>query len=308
MKKLVMMGALAAMAWAQEPTKTQDVQVFQMRTPAPEAGVTSDRMFVFQNGGPLPAIERMPLKAMKGAPYSAETTTETVQTLADGNRITTKQTAKVWRDGEGRTRQEMSILPTGFWTPEGKNVTITTINDPVSGKHYVVNNSESGSGSTLGTVRASASANTSSSGLSVIQFDSKSAGTKHVSVTASGSGVAHEMPSKSAKTESLGVQVIEGVQCDGVRETTTIPAGQIGNERPIEIVTERWTSKELGIDVLRKYADPRSGETTYKVTNIQRVEPLKSLFEIPAGESGDVVLEKVVPDGVERHITVRKPE
>jgi hypothetical protein len=84
-------------------------------------------------------------------------------------------------------------------------------------------------------------------------------------------------------TEQLGMQNIEGVDCEGTRTTTTIPAGAIGNERPIEIVYEKWYSKDLQMIVYSKHSDPRFGEQTYRLTNINRSEPDPSLFEVPAG-------------------------
>ena len=44
----------------------------------------------------------------------------------------------------------------------------------------------------------------------------------------------------TAKRESLGKQTMEGVQVEGTRTTRTIAAGEIGNDRPIDIVSERW--------------------------------------------------------------------
>ncbi len=82
--------------------------------------------------------------------------------------------------------------------------------------------------------------------------------------------------------EQLGKQNIEGVEAEGTRTTVTIPAGEIGNERAIEIVSERWYSPELQLVVMTRHSDPRSGETTYKLTNINRAEPAKSLFEVPS--------------------------
>jgi hypothetical protein len=82
--------------------------------------------------------------------------------------------------------------------------------------------------------------------------------------------------------EQLGKQIIEGVEAEGTRTTVTIPAGEIGNERPIEIVSERWYSPELQLVVMTRNSDPRTGETTYKLTNINRAEPAKSLFEVPS--------------------------
>jgi len=75
---------------------------------------------------------------------------------------------------------------------------------------------------------------------------------------------------------------MEGVQVTGVRTTQTIPVGKIGNDRPITIVTEVWTSPELKTIVLSKRNDPRMGEKTFKLTNIQRGEPDPSLFTVPS--------------------------
>jgi hypothetical protein len=82
--------------------------------------------------------------------------------------------------------------------------------------------------------------------------------------------------------ESLGKQMIEGVEAEGTRVTITIQAGKIGNERPIVTVNERWYSPELQTVVLSKNSDPRMGETTYKLTNIDRNEPDPALFQVPA--------------------------
>jgi len=84
------------------------------------------------------------------------------------------------------------------------------------------------------------------------------------------------------KTDTLGVQNIEGVEAEGTRTTTTIPAGAIGNERPIEIVYEKWYSKDLQMIVMSKHDDARIGEQTYRLTNIRRDEPSPSLFAPPA--------------------------
>jgi hypothetical protein len=85
-----------------------------------------------------------------------------------------------------------------------------------------------------------------------------------------------------ANTESLGSQTMEGVVANGVRTTRTIAAGQIGNERPISIVTEVWTSPDLKTIVSSKRDDPRMGEQTFRLTNIVRAEPDPSLFTVPS--------------------------
>jgi hypothetical protein len=86
----------------------------------------------------------------------------------------------------------------------------------------------------------------------------------------------------STKTEELGVQTIEGLQAEGKRTITTIPAGAIGNEKPIDIVYERWFSKDLDMIVSSKHSDPRFGDQVYRLTNITRAEPASSLFTVPA--------------------------
>lgn len=85
------------------------------------------------------------------------------------------------------------------------------------------------------------------------------------------------------RTEELGTQNIEGVDAEGTRTVTTIPAGAIGNERPIEITYEKWYSRDLQLVVMSKHNDPRFGEQTYRLTNIVRSEPDPSLFSLPSG-------------------------
>ena len=46
-------------------------------------------------------------RSVRGAPYCADAAHESVQQLADGNRIVRKQLTRLCRDGEGRTRQEL---------------------------------------------------------------------------------------------------------------------------------------------------------------------------------------------------------
>ena len=64
--------------------------------------------------------------------------------------------------------------------------------------------------------------------------------------------------------------------------THTIPAGYIGNEKPITIVTEHWYSKDLQMTVISKRSDPRFGETIYTLSNIQQSEPNAGLFAVPS--------------------------
>ena len=68
----------------------------------------------------------------------------------------------------------------------------------------------------------------------------------------------------------------------GRRRRGPIPAGQIGNDKPIEIVSERWYSPDLMLVVCSRHADPRSGERIYRLEDIKRDEPPADVFKVPA--------------------------
>ena len=109
------------------------------------------------------------------------------------------------------------------------------------------------------------------------------------------------MPGETPVVETLGTQFMEGVAVEGTKTTLTIPAGQIGNDLPINVVSERWFSPDLKVLVMSRQSDPRFGETTYRLTNINRSEPSPQLFEIPAdftvvdpGAQRDVIFERKI--------------
>jgi hypothetical protein len=230
-------------------------------------------------------------KPVKGAPYAAEAVTETTQTLADGNRITRKSSANVYRDSAGRTRREETMSALGPWAAGGDAPKVIFIQDPAASAGYhldpqthVAHKMPMGKGafffSQTGVV---------SSGQKNVTFQRMVApppGGAEVSGTM-GAVAALAVPGTKiskpdVKTESLGKQTIEGVEAEGTRSTATIPAGAIGNEMPISSVTERWYSTELQTVVMSRRSDPRFGETVYRLTNIQRGEQPASLFEVPA--------------------------
>ena len=90
------------------------------------------------------------------------------------------------------------------------------------------------------------------------------------------------LPAGKGERKSLGTRDFDGVKADGTQTTQTIPAGEIGNEKPIVIVSERWFSPELQLVVFARTRDPRAGETTYRLANLKRGEPPAELFKVPA--------------------------
>jgi hypothetical protein len=89
------------------------------------------------------------------------------------------------------------------------------------------------------------------------------------------------MPRGKGETKPMGSRDFAGVKADGTQTTHTIPAGEIGNEKPIVISSERWFSPELHVVVFARTVDPRVGETSYRLVNLKREEPSPDLFRIP---------------------------
>lgn len=204
-------------------------------------------------------------RTVKGSPYSAQFSTESTQILADGTRITRSSSGLVYRNAEGRTRREHKLGSLGPIPIEGEPKQLIFINDPVGGAHYVLDVQDH-------------------SARKLPFRDSPPAGPP----------AEFEGSPDPVKTESLGKQVIEGVEAEGTRSTITIPVGRIGNDRPLKIVSERWFSPELQIVVLSKHNDPFSGENVYRLSTINRDEPPLTLFEVPADYR---VTEERPPDG-----------
>ncbi len=242
-------------------------------------------------------------EVIKNAPYTANATTESTQTLADGNRITNKTAAFLARDGQGRTRREQTIGRMGPLHVEGPKVVF--INDPVTHTDYILRPDEhnariakrmeyrvtTANGGELNRIFVEGAPNRHEHELNGAEPDSKffvegelkSKIEMKIKQKQGPGGEPAGEPSDQVTHEVLPKQDIEGVSCEGRRETRTIPAGQIGNELPLQISTETWYSPELHVAVLKKHTDPRFGETVYRLTNIKVGEPDASMFQVPSG-------------------------
>ncbi len=247
-------------------------------------------------------------KLVKGAPYSATATTETTQTLSDGNQIIRRNQSMLYRDSEGRIRIEQTLETIGRWTADGEAQQSIIISDPVAGVSYILDPRTHTANKAVHPQKMPPGAEQSK----VFKINDKIVTQAEFEAAAAASGkmqrAQEELPvmrrkeasndpeltkklemlqpgkidAGQRKTISLGTQTIEGVTAEGTSSTFTIPVGEIGNTLPLEIVDETWYSPELQINVMTKHRDPRSGETTYRLTNINRGEPDRSLFEVPA--------------------------
>jgi hypothetical protein len=257
--------------------------------------------FEYRTIGPLET------KTVTGAPYTATAITTFTQTLADGTHITRTIQAQLARDSEGRTRREETISAVGPWTAGGSEQRMVNINDPVAQTHYVLRPDQQvvvkapapfiemsgmpgvpmGAG-TVGVTVAAGTAGVAVDGQArkVMEMARTKVATlaDNFVYSANESGVmVFSGADKKAQVEDLGDRVIEGVRAHGRQEKRTFAAGEIGNDRPIEVSSETWFSDELQTVVLSKRSDPRVGDNEYRLTNISRAEPAHSLFEVPAG-------------------------
>jgi hypothetical protein len=204
-------------------------------------------------------------RTVKGKPFSATEERHFLQVLGDGTRIETSETNRLYRDTEGRARVEEMNGTITIYDPVA-NFTVEL--DPAaktarrrSGANYFHYSSEGGSVSIT---------NMSPFGSSIV---TGRAGQNNQSAL---KGVMAET------TENLGSQSVNGVTAQGMRTTMTIPKGQIGNNKDIKVLTERWSSNDLQMLVKSINSDPRFGDTTYQLTKVVQSAPDQALFQIPA--------------------------
>jgi hypothetical protein len=218
-------------------------------------------------------------KVVKGAPFTALALSETRQTLADGTTITHKFENSLYRDADGRFRKESTLPAIGPLATSGKSHSFIVIMDPVAGATYTLDPERKLAHKMVARERGGPGTEKFGPGGDV-RFE-----------TGPGGAVRFERFEKridgdsdaDVKKESLGTQMINGVNAEGTRYTRTIPVGQIGNDRALTIVKEEWYSPDLQMIVQSKRNDPMFGQTVYSLTNIQRTEPSAGLFSVPAG-------------------------
>jgi hypothetical protein len=232
------------------------------------------------------SFEKGPVTPVQGAPYSATITNQSVQTLADGNRIVQTSNGSTARDSQGRTRQETALPPIGNLSAANAP-RLVFIHDTVAQTSYTLNLTDrtaqkipTFSIATMGPGPLGGATTTYMRMESGVPAGSGTLPLPPPPMAVQATLIENDQAQMS--TEDLGSKTMEGVIANGVRTTHTIPAGEIGNEKPISIVTEVWTSPDLKTVIYSKRNDPRMGEQTFQLTNIVRAEPDASLFRVPA--------------------------
>jgi hypothetical protein len=201
-------------------------------------------------------------KVVTGAPFSATVDIETTQVLSNGTHVDQKETENIARDSVGRTRREMTLSRIGPLAASGQAAHLAFVRDPAAGKNYILNEDKK----TVLTMSRPAEANGQGGGRHMMRQEQNG-------------------DNPNVQTTSLGTKVIDGLTVEGTRMTRTIPAGQIGNDKPIVITRDEWYSQDLQMVVSSTRSDPRFGTTTYQLTNINRSEPSQSLFTVPSDYS-----------------------
>jgi hypothetical protein len=184
-----------------------------------------------------------------GLPYSAEAITTVKLTMFDGNKIERSVTARLYRDSAGRIRREQAVVGLETLDPGNDVRAVVTIVDPVAGVIYTL-------------IPGSKTAHR----LAIAGWES-----------------ATFFNTTPTSFVDLGSKDIDGMKAVGRREIITIPAGKAGNEKPIDIVDERWESTELKVLLQSRHSDPRTGVVEYRLTKISRAEASPDLFKVPAG-------------------------
>jgi hypothetical protein len=242
----------AGIARTQEPPPPR--HNLMQQGPGPEGGPLGQRIellgFEGMHGG----------KVVTGAPFSAVAISESTQTLADGNHITRKTQANLYRDSQGRFRKEVSFSAIGVLAEAGQRRNFIVIQDPVASVGYALDADQKVAHK--------------------FTFPGPRAAANRQNRTEL--RMQKQLAEGTLQKTDLGTQTINGLTVSGTRYTRTILAGQIGNEKPITIVSEQWYSNDLQTVVKSTRSDPRFGETTYTLTNIQRTEPNAALFQVPS--------------------------
>lgn len=355
----LLLSACAGLAQAQSPADGQAAEAQQRRAAMAQARLQAQAQSqahaeiaqAHATRGDTMAFASAELsreRLVKGAPYCADTVHETVQTLADGNRIVRKQIgAKLCRDGEGRTRQEFGRMvyladpvTREFWLLDKDKKTVRKLGShagigfntetaeaardssawreyaermrewaqkvreqlrhngepdeavppvppvppvlpPVPPAPVVITKSDSRDGRDGQLHRE----------VQVLRVDRASSATSAPELPLLPSMQAppavqlramHLAPRGPGAVTPLGSREIDGIKVNGERTSWTIAAGKVGNEKPIVITREVWSSPDLMVTLSTRDFDPRSGEVNYRLEGLRRGEPDAALMRVPA--------------------------
>ena len=213
---------------------------------------------------------------------------ETDRLLADGNHIRRENHGRIFRDSQGRIRNETEM---GNYAPGAKPILHVMISDPVEGRFILLN-----VGQKTATISQFGKRMSAAPGLGVPAQPANNTAKPDASTTtpAEPGALLQSLRNMRAASdtqaggkpqishEDLGATEMEGFTVTGTRSTHTIPAGEMGNDQPMTTTSERWFSSDLKMDLLNKSESPESGKHVRKLVNIRMGDPDPLLFQVPA--------------------------
>jgi hypothetical protein len=213
------------------------------------------------DGGVHETLISIAVPPLTNAPFTAVVTTEWTKLLPDGTKSTMKNHRTIARDSSGRIFEERR-----FFSPDG-DIQPTRLNrlqylDPNRHDRYDCDPEQKIC--TLSTYRREA----------LTKMPAGVGG-----LEACGCGAPQ---GASVKQEGLGTRSIEDIQIIGSRQVTTYAKGAFGNEKPEPVVKEFWYAPTLGLNLITKRFDPRSGIENFTVDHISLDEPDPKMFLPPA--------------------------
>jgi hypothetical protein len=190
---------------------------------------------------------------VSGKPFSGSDSVDWTRNLEDGGVVAMHADAKLARDSQGRIyRENVSRFPAN--SGRKSHVNEIMIMDPIA--------------HTKTTCEVAARHCNITSYYAPASVSTKPYGT-----------FGDDKPSVSR--ESLGNDLIDGLDVVGTRETLTIGTGMDGNSQPLTVVEEGWYSPDLEVNLSITRKDPREGTVVVHVVDLSRSEPDPALFEVP---------------------------
>jgi len=215
------------------------------------------------DGGVRQTLQSIAVFPLTNSPFTAVVTTEWTKILPDGNQATTGNRRTIARDSSGRIFEERRYLaPNGDSQPT--RISNLQYMDP--NRHEMYDCIPDQKVCYVSTYRRAALSKMPDNigGAQVSGFGGPE-----------GSGSA-------VKQEALGQKTIESVEVIGSREIVTLPAGRFGNDRPEPVVKEFWYSPRLGLNLVTKRFDPRTGIQNFAVDHVSLSEPDTRMFQPPS--------------------------
>jgi hypothetical protein len=215
----------------------------------------SEELMRGPDGGTTYQVDGISVRPLPGQPFSGRSTTDWTRTLQDGSAVTTHLFAMVARDSQGRIYREVRDF-----------VPVSSAQEP---KLYRIKIADPTTHTLTVCIVASHSCNVTNYFVP-IAFTLRPVGP-------------FDSGKRTLARESLGNDVMDGINVIGTRETITINTGVIGNSQALSITREFWYSPDLQVNLAITRKDPREGTQVVRVHEVLRSEPDPSWFKVPEG-------------------------